>query len=68
MPIQRRKTEHFTASANDAFATIRITARDCGEGVCEEALSYLCLLYTSKGGRMREYETKQNDQAAARGD
>ena len=30
--IQRRKTEHFTASANDAFATIRITARDCGEG------------------------------------
>ena len=39
--IQRRKTEHFTASANDAFATIRITARDCGEGACEEALSYL---------------------------
>jgi len=28
---QRRKTEHFPASANDAFATIRITARDCGE-------------------------------------
>ncbi len=26
--IQRRKTEHFTASANDAFATIRITAKD----------------------------------------
>ncbi len=39
--IQRRKTEHLTASANDAFATIRITARDCGEGACEEALSYL---------------------------
>ena len=39
--IQRRKTEHFTASANDAFATIRITARDCGEGACEEALSFL---------------------------
>ena len=34
--IQRRKTEHFTASANDAFATIRITARDCGEGACED--------------------------------
>ena len=39
--ILRRKTVHFTASANDAFATIRITARDCGEGACEEALSYL---------------------------
>ena len=25
--IQQRKTEHFTASANDAFAAIRITAR-----------------------------------------
>ena len=25
--IQRRKTEHFTASANDAFATIRLSAR-----------------------------------------
>ena len=25
------KTEHFTASANDAFATIRITAKDCTE-------------------------------------
>ena len=39
--IQQRKTEHFTASANDAFATIRITARDCTEGCCDEALSYL---------------------------
>ena len=39
--IQKRKTKHLTASANDAFATIRITARDCGEGACEEALSYL---------------------------
>ena len=39
--IQTRKTKHLTASANDAFATIRITARDCGEGACEEALSYL---------------------------
>ena len=33
--IQKRKTKHLTASANDAFATIRITARDCGEGACE---------------------------------
>ena len=39
--IQQRKTERFTASANDAFATIRITARDCTEGCCDEALSYL---------------------------
>ena len=42
--IQQRKTEHFTASANDAFATIRITARDCTEGCCDEALSYqMCI-------------------------
>ena len=40
--IQKRKTKHLTASANDAFATIRITARDCTEGCCDEALSYLC--------------------------
>ena len=49
--IQKRKTKHLTASANDAFATIRITARDCtegcctegccDEGCCDEALSYL---------------------------
>lgn len=39
--IQKRKTKHLTASANDAFATIRITARDCTEGCCGEALSYL---------------------------
>ena len=39
--IQKRKTTHLTASANDAFATIRITARDCGEGACKEALTYL---------------------------
>ena len=31
--IQRRKTEHFTASANDAFATIRITAKGLHRGV-----------------------------------
>ena len=31
----------MTASANDAFAVVRITARDCTEGCCEEALSYL---------------------------
>ena len=39
--IQKRKTKHLTASANDAFATIRITARDCTEGCCDEALNYL---------------------------
>ena len=26
--IQKRKTKHLTASANDAFAAIRITAKD----------------------------------------
>ena len=40
--IQRRKTEHFTASANDAFATIRITARDSTEACYAEILNYLC--------------------------
>ena len=40
--IQRRKTEHFTASANDVFATIRITARDSTEECYAEILDYLC--------------------------
>ena len=40
--IQQRKTEHFTASANDAFATIRITARDSTEECYAEILDYLC--------------------------
>ena len=39
--IQRRKTEHFTASANDAFATTRITARDSTEECYGEILDYL---------------------------
>ena len=38
--IQKRKTKHLTTSANDAFAAIRITARDCTEGCCDEVLSY----------------------------
>lgn len=42
--LQKRKTKHLTASANDAFATIRITARDNTEGSCAEALGYLCEL------------------------
>lgn len=42
--LQKRKTKHLTASANDAFATIRITAKDNTEGCCDEALSYLCEL------------------------
>ncbi len=29
--LQKKKTEHFTASANDAFAIIRITAKDSTE-------------------------------------
>ena len=40
--IQRRKTEHFTATANDAFATIRITARGSTEECYAEILDYLC--------------------------
>ena len=40
--IQRRKTEHFTASANDAFAAIRITAKDSTEECYAEILDYLC--------------------------
>ena len=40
--IQQRKTEHFTASTNDAFATIRITARDSTEECYAEILDYLC--------------------------
>ena len=40
--LQKRKTEHFTASANDAFATIRITAKDCTEECYAEILDYLC--------------------------
>ena len=40
--IQQRKTEHFTASANDAFAAIRITAKDSTEECYREILDYLC--------------------------
>ena len=40
--IQQRKTEHFTASANDAFAAIRITAKDSTEECYGEILDYLC--------------------------
>ena len=40
--IQQRKTEHFTASVNDAFAAIRITARDSTEECYAEILDYLC--------------------------
>lgn len=38
--LQKRKTEHFTASANDAFAAIRITARDNTVECCHEVLDY----------------------------
>ena len=44
LSLQKRKTEHFTASANDAFAVIRITARDNTEECCHEVLNYLCEL------------------------
>lgn len=42
--IQKRKSKHLTASANDAFATIRITANDNTESSYEEVLHYLCEL------------------------
>ena len=40
--LQKRKTKHFTASANDAFAVIRITAKDSTEECYCEVLNYLC--------------------------
>ncbi len=40
--IQKRKTKYLTASANDVFATIRITARDSTEECYAEILDYLC--------------------------
>ncbi len=40
--LQKRKTKHLTASANDAFATIRITAKDSTEECYAEILDYLC--------------------------
>lgn len=46
--IQRRKTEHFTASANDAFAIIRITARDSTEECYAEILDYLCAVLSQE--------------------
>ena len=46
--IQKRKTKHLTASANDAFATIRITARDCTEGCYAEILDYLCAVLSQE--------------------
>ena len=42
--LKKRKTDHFTASANDAFAIIRITARDSTEECYGEVLDYLCEL------------------------
>lgn len=40
--IRKRKTERMTASANDAFATIRITAKEGTQECYEEVLDYLC--------------------------
>ena len=40
--IQKRKTKHLTASANDAFAAIRITAKDSTDECYAEILDYLC--------------------------
>ena len=46
--LQKRKTEHFTASANDAFAVIRITAKDSTEECCCEVMNYLCELLSQE--------------------
>ena len=46
--IQQRKTEHFTATANDAFATIRITAKDSTEECYAEILDYLCAVLSQE--------------------
>ena len=46
--LQKKKTEHFTASANDAFAVIRITAKDSTEECYGEALNYLCELLSQE--------------------
>ena len=46
--IQKRKTKHLTASANDAFATIRITAKDSTEECYDEALDYLCAVLSQE--------------------
>ena len=48
LPLQKRKTEHFTASANDAFAVIRMTAKDSTEECCCEVLNYLCELLSQE--------------------
>ena len=40
--IRKRKTERMTAYANDAFATIRITAKEDTQECYEEVLDYLC--------------------------
>lgn len=40
--IRKRKTESMTASANDAFATIRIIAKEGTQECYEEVLDYLC--------------------------
>ena len=44
------KTEHFTASANDVFATVRITARDSTEECYAEILDYT-ILFNLSGDR-----------------
>lgn len=46
--IQKRKTKHLTASANDAFAIIRITARDSTEECYAEILDYLCAVLSQE--------------------
>ena len=46
--LRKRKTGHFTGSANDAFAIIRITAKDSTEECCREVIDYLCELLSQE--------------------
>lgn len=46
--IRIRRTEHFTASANDAFAAVKITAKDSTEECYSEILEYLCSVLEQK--------------------
>ena len=56
--IQKRKTKHLTASANDAFAAIRITAKDSTDECYAEILDYLCAV-------LEQEEKREQAEAAA---
>ena len=53
--LQKRKTDHFTASANDAFAVIRITARDNTEGMLPTKCWTTCVRFLEQEDFPRSY-------------